>query len=68
MAGTGADLGERPGHGLVVLGRFHRDSPLFPARSGALVVRFAGAREVQSKKGSFLRRASGCDVNGLVAD
>lgn len=38
-AGSGADLGERLRGGLVGLGRFHRDSPLFPARSGALVVR-----------------------------
>jgi len=37
--GSGADLGERSGSGQAGLGCFHRGSPLFPARSGAVVVR-----------------------------
>ena len=35
----GADLGEQLGRCSVGLGCFHRASPLFPARSGAVVVR-----------------------------
>ena len=31
-----ADLAERSGSSLAGLGRFHRDSPYFPARSGAV--------------------------------
>ena len=37
--GPGADLGERSGCGVVGLVSLSRDSLLFPARSGALVVR-----------------------------
>jgi hypothetical protein len=36
--GSGSDLGERSDPGSVGPGCFHRGSPLFPARSGALVV------------------------------
>ena len=38
-AGWGADLAERLDCGLCRLGCFHRGSPLFPALSGAVVVR-----------------------------
>lgn len=35
---SGADLGERLRRDVIALARFHRDFPLFPALSGALVV------------------------------
>lgn len=42
--GLGADLGKRLNRGIAGLGSSPRDSPLFPARSGALVVRPSCAR------------------------
>lgn len=39
VAGEAADLGVHPAPGLIALSRSNRGSPLFPALSGALVVR-----------------------------
>ncbi|MGC0402644.1 hypothetical protein RKD27_005288 [Streptomyces sp. SAI-126] len=45
----GADLGERLVSGPSQHARVHRDSPLFPARSGALVVRSCSTLPVRSE-------------------
>lgn len=44
-AGCGTDLGQRSHSGLAEVSCFHRGSPLFPAGSGAVVVRSRRTRQ-----------------------